>query len=103
SNLVAVANTSGVFAYFPSTASNFTCTVMAEDSSGWVDVHARDGRQLDTGALGHKAIDKARVSARPVAMPAGKYTVVLEENAVAELVAFLGWTGFGAQSYQEGH
>jgi len=103
SNLVAVANTAGVFAYFPSTASNFTCTVMADDSSGWVDVHARDWRQLDTGALGHKAIEKARVSARPVAMPAGKYTVVLEENAVAELVAFLGWTGFGAQSYQEGH
>jgi predicted Zn-dependent protease len=103
SNLVAVANTAGVFTYFPSTASNFTCTVMADDSSGWVDVHARDWRQLDTGALGHKAIEKARVSARPVAMPAGKYTVVLEENAVAELVAFLGWTGFGAQSYQEGH
>jgi predicted Zn-dependent protease len=103
SNLVSVANTSGVFAYFPSTASNFTCTVMAEDSSGWVDVHARDWRKLDTGALGLKAIEKARVSAHPVSVPAGKYTVVLEENAVAELVAFLGWTGFGAQSYQEGH
>ena len=103
SSLVAVANTSGVFAYFPSTASNFTCTVMAEDSSGWVDVHARDWRKLDTAAQGRRALEKARVSAKPQAVPAGKYTVVLEENAVAELVAFLGWTGFGAQSYQEGH
>jgi len=76
---------------------------MAEDSSGWVDVHARDWRKLDTAAQGRRALEKARVSAQPQAVPAGKYTVVLEENAVAELVAFLGWTGFGAQSYQEGH
>jgi predicted Zn-dependent protease len=67
-----------------------------------VDASGRDVRELDTAALGRKATEKAERSAHPVAVPAGKYTVVLEENAVAELVAFLGWVGFGAQSYQEG-
>jgi PmbA protein len=100
--LAAVANTRGVFACHPATLANFTCTVTAPDSTGWVDAHARDVRDLDTAALGRTALEKAERSARPAAVPAGKYTVVLEENAVAELVAFLGWTGFGAQSYQEG-
>src|SRR5262245_16836899 len=73
SSLVAVANTSGVFAYFPNTASNFTCTVMAADSSGWVDVPSAAWRKLETAAQGRRAIEKARVSAKPVAVPAGKY------------------------------
>jgi len=101
--VAAVANTRGVFAYHPSTLANFTCTVTAPDSSGWVDANARDVRGLDTAELGRKALEKAERSARPAAVPPGKYTVVLEENAVAELVAFLGWTGFGAQAYQEGY
>jgi PmbA protein len=101
--VAAVANTRGVFAYHPATLANFTCTVTAPDSSGWVDTNARDVRRLDTAGLGQKALEKATRSARPRAVPAGRYTVVLEENAVAELVAFLGWTGFGAQAYQEGY
>ena len=102
SKAASVANSNGVFAYHPSTYTQFTCTVMGDDSSGWVDAHSRDVESLDTAALGRKAIDKTLRSANPVALPAGKYTVVLEENAVAELLAFLAWLGFGAQYYQEG-
>jgi predicted Zn-dependent protease len=102
SKSVAVANSRGVFAHHPSTYSQFTCTALGEDSSGWVDAHSRDVDSIDTAALGRRAIEKTLRSARPIAVPAGKYTVVLEPNAVAELVAFLGWLGFGAQSYQEG-
>jgi predicted Zn-dependent protease len=102
SKAAAVANTGGVFAYHPSTYSQFTCTVQGKNSSGWADAHARDIAAIDTSELGLRAIEKTLRSADPVGVPAGKYTVVLEPNAVAELVAFLGWLGFGAQSYQEG-
>ncbi|MGH7724325.1 MAG: TldD/PmbA family protein [Candidatus Eiseniibacteriota bacterium] len=98
----AVANSRGVFAHHPSTIANFTCTVMAPDSSGWVDAWHRDLSAIDPAALGRIAIEKARVSARPRALPAGRYTVILEPNAVAELVSFLAWLGFGAQQVQEG-
>jgi predicted Zn-dependent protease len=98
----ATANTNGVFAYHASTYAQFTCTVMAPDSSGWVDGHARRLGDLDTAEMGRRAVEKARRSAHPEALPAGRYDVILEENAVAELVAFLGWLGLGAQSYQEG-
>ena len=74
----AVANSNGVFAYHPSTYSQFTCTVQGEDSSGWVDAHSMDIGSIDTAGLGRTAIEKTLGSANPVALPAGKYTVVLE-------------------------
>ena len=99
---LAIANTRGLFAWHPDSYSQFTCTVRDADSSGWVDRHRRDWRALDVAALGATAIDKAERSRAPGEVPPGRYTVVLEPAAVAELVAFLGWLGLGAQSEQEG-
>ena len=48
------------------------------------------------------AIEKAERSKNPGAIEPGRYTVVLEPSAVAELVAFLAYLGFGAQAEQEG-
>lgn len=102
SGTFAVANTRGLFAWQPETYAQFTCTVRAEDSSGWVDRHRRDVRALETAALGEIAIRKALDSRGPGAVEPGAWTVVLEPGAVAELVAFLGALGLGAQSEQEG-
>lgn len=99
---LAVANTLGQFAYHPDTYAQFTCTVRSTDSSGWVDRHRRDWRALDAPGLGEAAIHKAELSRDPGEVPPGRYTVVLEPNAVAELVSFLAWLGLGAQSEQEG-
>jgi predicted Zn-dependent protease len=67
-----------------------------------VDRHRRDWRALETDALGAIALGKAERSRDPGEVPPGRYTVVLEPAAVAELVAFLAWLGLGAQSEQEG-
>jgi len=98
----ALASTEGIFAYHPDTYANFTCTVRADDSSGWCDRHRRDWRELDPGTLGASAIRKAEASRSPGSIEPGRYTVVLEPAAVAELVSFLAWLGLGAQSEQEG-
>jgi len=100
--VLAVANTLGQFAFHPDSHAHFTCTVRTDDSSGWVDRHRRDWRALEAGALGAVAIDKAERSRGPGDLPPGRYTVVLEPAAVAELVSFLAWLGLGAQSEQEG-
>jgi predicted Zn-dependent protease len=99
---IAFANSRGAFAFQPETASQFTCTVRGEDSSGWVDRHRRDVRALEAGTLGRVAIMKAERSRHPGAIEPGRYTVVLEPNAVAELVLFLATLGLGAQAEQEG-
>ncbi len=102
STVFAVANTRGRFAYHPATYANFTGTVRGADSSGWVDCHRRDVRAIDAGALGGRAAEKAERSAHPEAIEPGSHTVVLEPNAVAELVGFLAFLGLGAQADQEG-
>jgi len=99
---VAFANSRGVLAFQPETYSQFTCTVRSENSSGWVDRHRRDVRALDAATLGRLAIEKAERSRHPGAIEPGRYTVVLEPNAVAELVLFLATLGLGAQAEQEG-
>jgi len=98
----AYANTLGQFAWQPETYAQFTCTVRSPDSSGWVDRHRRDVRALEAEALGRAAIEKAERSRAPAAIEPGSYTVVLEPNAVAELVSFLAVLGLGAQAEQEG-
>jgi PmbA protein len=100
--VLAVANTLGQFAYHADTHSRFTCTVRSADSSGWVDRHRRDWRALEAATLGEVALGKAERSRDPGEVSPGRYTVVLEPAAVAELVSFLAWLGLGAQSVQEG-
>src|SRR5207247_4164904 len=86
----------------PETDSNFTCTVRSQNSSGWVDRHRRDVRALDVAKLGQIAIEKAERSRDPQPIEPGRYTVVLEPAAVAELVSFLTSLGLGAQAELEG-
>jgi len=102
SSTLAVANTLGQFAYHPDSHARFTCTARSADSSGWVDRHRRDWRALEVEALAEVALGKAERSRDPREVPPGRYTVVLEPAAVADLVGFLAWLGLGAQSVQEG-
>jgi predicted Zn-dependent protease len=57
---------------------------------------------INTEDIASTAIDKSVRSADPVDMPEGEYTVVLEEDAVGEMIEFLGYLGFGALAFQEG-
>jgi predicted Zn-dependent protease len=67
-----------------------------------VDRHRRDVRALEAEALGAIAIEKAERSRGPGVTEPGRYTVVLEPSAVAELVGMLVFLGLGAQAHQEG-
>jgi predicted Zn-dependent protease len=88
----AVANSKGLFAWARTTASALTTTVRTEDGtgSGWAGASDNDFRRIDPRALGERAIEKARRSANPVAIEPGRYTVVLEPTAVANLVQLIG-------------
>ncbi|TYB36247.1 TldD/PmbA family protein [Micromonospora sp. AP08] len=56
---------------------------------------------LDGGALGARAAAKARAAADPVELPPGRYEVVLEPAAVADLLQNLAWYGFNGKRYAE--
>lgn len=99
---IAVANSLGVFAYAPYTHADLTTVIMSEDSSGYANATSLDAREINAEALGKEAIEKALRSRSPRAIPPGEYAVVLEEYAVAEMLSYLSYLGFGALSVQEG-
>jgi predicted Zn-dependent protease len=99
----AIANNKGLFAYHRSTDANLSATVRTPDGtgSGWASAGARDWSTLDPGALAARAAQKAVASRNPQAIEPGAYTVVLEPQAVADLVPLLGGA-FNARAADEG-
>jgi predicted Zn-dependent protease len=99
----AVGNSKGLFAYQSSTSSNYTLTVRTADGtgSGWAGADHPDWSKLDVKAVVQHAVDKARLSRNPVAVEPGRYTVILEPQAVGDLVQLLAFA-LDARSADEG-
>ncbi len=98
---VGVAASTGLFAYEPRSDARFSITAMAENSTGWASTLHRSIDRLGVGELTRIAIDKAKRSADPKEIPAGRYTVILEPAAVAGLMTWMGWM-LDAKSYDKG-
>lgn len=97
-----VGNTLGVSAYHGRTAAAIVAVVMGADSSGYASDADLDLARLDPEGIGRAATEKAIRSRRPVSIEPGEYTVILEEDAVADMLFYLGYLGLGALSVQEG-
>jgi predicted Zn-dependent protease len=99
----AVGNSKGLFAYQSGTSSNYTLTVRTTDGtgSGWAGADHPDWSKLDVKGVAQRAIEKARTSKNPVAVEPGRYTVILEPQAVGDLVQLLAFA-LDARSADEG-
>jgi PmbA protein len=99
---VAVANRRGVRALGATTAASFSILADAGSGTGWAEGAAPSLAAVDVAGLGERAARKAVDAREPRELTPGAYPVVLEPCAVATLVQFLGWLGFGAKAYDEG-
>ncbi len=99
----ALGNSKGLFAYSQATNANYTLTVRTADGtgSGWAGAVDNDWRKIDFAKVSQTAIEKARLSRNPVAIEPGKYTVILEPQAVGDLVQLVGGS-LGARQADEG-
>ncbi|HEY9514122.1 MAG TPA: TldD/PmbA family protein [Gemmatimonadaceae bacterium] len=99
----AVGNDKGLFAYHRGTSANYTLTVRTADGtgSGWAGADHPDWSQIDFASVSARALDKARTSRDPVAIEPGRYTVILEPQAVGDLVQLTG-AYLDARSADEG-
>ena len=98
-----VANSKGLMAFHADTEVSLSNTVRTPDGtgSGWASAGAREWGRIDAPALGRRAAQKAVASRNPVAIEPGRYTVVLEPQAVADLVPLL-LGAFNARTAEEG-
>jgi PmbA protein len=82
-------NSRGLAEWHAQTSSEISITMLAGDSSGWQKANSPDVGQLDGVKLAEIAAEKARRSAGPREIAAGKYTVILEPAAVLDMVGFM--------------
>jgi len=87
----AIFNSRGVSRWHTQTSAEISITMLAADSSGWQKANSPDVANLDASRLAEIAAQKARDSAHPREIPAGKYTVILEPAAVLDIVGFMFW------------
>lgn len=87
----AVANSRGLFAYHPSTDVNLSVTVRTPDGtgSGYIAQGANDWAALDPTSMGRRAAQKGISSRDPQTLEPGRYTVILEPQAVSDFIPAL--------------
>ena len=97
----AVVNSSGVACYTASTVAAAKLVTMYGALSGYASGVHRDLRRLQLEEILKRSLEQSLHRAQPLAVPLGAYEVILEPEAVAELVVWLGYTAFGAKSVEE--
>lgn len=99
----AAATSAGLFAYYRSTQTRLAVTARNSTGtwSGWAGSLQTRFDQLDAATLGARAIEKADYNSAPLDLDPGKYTVILEPSAVADLVSMLLWN-LDARAADEG-
>jgi predicted Zn-dependent protease len=94
------ATSKGQFGYGRYTAADYNLTARTPDGagSGWASKSYNELRLLQPGTLAGVAIDTAARSHNPTGIEPGKYTVVLEAAAMADLVANLAFAADARQA-----
>lgn len=98
-----MATNNGLFVFQNSTESLFTVSARTSDGtgSGWAGKNYHDIARLDAAQLARVAVKKTLESQKPVAVPPGKYTVILESSAACDLLGLM-IGNFDARSADEG-
>ncbi|MCG3133518.1 MAG: hypothetical protein HMLKMBBP_00696 [Planctomycetes bacterium] len=97
-----VMNSRGLSVADLDTRSEISLTCFRDDGAGWASEVAPHRTGIDVDAVARRAVGKTLASrdAKPVAP--GHWTVILEPPAVASLLLFAAYRGFGAQQVEEG-
>ena len=97
----AVASSSGVARYQPMTVAALKLVALGPTVSGFASSVSRNVRELDLELTLERALMKCLTKERPADLPLGADTVLLEPEAVGELLTWLGYLAFGAKAVHE--
>ena len=99
---IAIANSLGVRATQRRSMAEMSLVVSGAGGSGYARTSSPRLADISGDSLGRIATEKCRASRDPQPLPPGEYTVILEAEAVADMVMMLSMYGLGALAVQEG-
>ena len=99
----AIANSKGNFGFHRATSADYSATMRTQDGtgSGYAAIAAPRLAGVDAAALAQRAAVKAETSAKPRDLAPGEYPVILEPQAVADLLGGIVMT-FNSRAADEG-
>lgn len=98
---IAVINSKGVWAYQPLSTASINMIAMSDTSSGYAAGLSRKVNKIDFEMLAHRAVEKCDESQNPLSVDPGDFEVILEPAAVAALLEWMNYIGFGGKSFQD--
>ena len=98
---LAVVGSRGLACYQPSTVTGVKVVATQARASGYAAATSRDLAQLEIPSVVERAVRLAQANRNPKDLPLGAYDVLLESEAVAELLEWLGFITFGAKAFAE--
>ncbi len=89
-NFTALLNSNGLFAYNTGSMASFSCTARTKDGTGSSRVQQQsiNVNDLNTEQLGKRVTQRAAMSTNPKEIKPGKYIVILEPAAAADMIAY---------------
>jgi PmbA protein len=99
--IVGVANNLGISAVSAISEADLKAVFMAETGSAFGSALKVDVGDIDIEHLGNKIKERALASQNPIDIEPGAYPVILSPHAVADMISFVAFAGFGALSKQE--
>ena len=98
---LAIAGSDGLARYQPFTVAGVKLVATRGKASGYAAATSRDIARLDLDVVAERAVRLARANAAPRDLRLGRHDVILEPEAVAELLEWLGYIAFGAKALAE--
>ncbi|MFO8062584.1 MAG: TldD/PmbA family protein [bacterium] len=101
-NAMCVANSAGLFAMHKMSDAKYSLSAIGKTGSGWSEDIKSNFKDIDFKNKTGAAIAKARLAEKPKEVKPGRYTVILEPAAVADLISFMAYGVFNTRAYIEG-
>lgn len=98
---VAVANSHGLWAYHVTSASDLSTILLGKSSTGFAGQVGKRAEEVDAREVGRRAVEKVEKGRNPITVKPGEWDVILEPQAVNEMLAFFAWLGPNARIYHE--
>lgn len=98
---LAVLNSSGVACYTASTLAGVKLVTLYGKLAGYASAVHPDVRRLNVDEALKRSLAQSHHRRDPITLPLGTYEVILEPQAVADLMEWLGGIAFGAKSVEE--
>lgn len=99
---IGIANSNNLFAYNKSSSAVLITVIMGDSGTTYAIAGNKDVNKIDYSGVAETVNKKIRMAQNPMKIEPGKYDVILEPLAVADIIMYLAALGFNALRYQEG-